>query len=201
MITAWASARRLARRTSSWSITMAASVSSWRIRRASTGMGWLSMTHSVPRSKPSVVRSGTAMQKRRRGFAHDMRAGDGAKFGRSNVGRSNVGRPDIGLRAGRERERDRGQHGGAAWRTALDFRRIEAMMRFEPDAVSVDEADDRDRDIEQIRGQRGDAVAGGFGRGIENFVAHQRRKAQAARRRRTSRSRIRECRDRRPLRT
>ena len=51
-------------------------------------------------------------------------------------------------------------------------------MRFEPDAVSVDEADDRDRDIEQVRGQRGDAVAGGFGRGIENFVPHQRRKAQ-----------------------
>jgi len=52
-------------------------------------------------------------------------------------------------------------------------------MRLEPDAVAVDEADDRDRDIEQIRGQRGDAVAGGLGGGIENFVAHHRRKAQA----------------------
>src|ERR1700730_15013091 len=53
------------------------------------------------------------------------------------------------------------------------------MMRLEPDAVAVDEADDRDRDIEQIRGQRGDAVAGGFGRGIEDLVAQHRRKAQA----------------------
>src|SRR3981081_2383735 len=52
------------------------------------------------------------------------------------------------------------------------------MMRLEPDAVALDEADDRDRDIEQIRGQHGDAVAGGFGRGIEDLVAHHRRKAQ-----------------------
>jgi hypothetical protein len=42
------------------------------------------------------------------GFAHNVRGGDGAKFGGSKVGRSNVGRPDIGLRAGRKREPDRG---------------------------------------------------------------------------------------------
>src|SRR5450631_3336131 len=53
------------------------------------------------------------------------------------------------------------------------------MMRLEPDAVVVDEADDRDRDIEQIRGQRGDAVAGGFGSGIEDLIAHHCRKALA----------------------
>jgi hypothetical protein len=51
------------------------------------------------------------------------------------------------------------------------------MMRLEPDTVAIDEADDRDRDIEQIRGQRGDAVASSFGRSIENLVAHHRRKA------------------------
>ena len=51
-------------------------------------------------------------------------------------------------------------------------------MRLEPDAVAVDEADDRDRHVEQIRGQSGDAVTRGFGRGIEDFVAQQRREAQ-----------------------
>jgi hypothetical protein len=117
------------------------------------------------------------------GFTQDVGAGDGAKFGDSNVGRasvggSNVGRPDVGLRTGWKREADRGQH-GVACRSALDFGRRETMMRLEPDAVAVGEADDRDRDVEQIRGQRGDAVAGGFGRSIEDLVAHQRRKARA----------------------
>jgi hypothetical protein len=73
----------------------------------------------------------------------------------------------------------------------MDRRSVDQMSVFVPDGsvnpiedntaappVAVDEADDRDWDIEQIRGQRGDAVASGFGRGIENLVAHHRRKAQ-----------------------
>src|SRR5260370_29016383 len=103
-------------------MTMAARVSSWRVRRASTGMGLRSTTQSAPRSWRSLVRSGTAMQKRLSAFP---------------------------------------------------------PMRLEPDAVAIDEADDRGRDTEQVRGQRGEAVASGFGRGIEDLVAQHRRKTQA----------------------
>src|SRR5258708_35189708 len=134
-------------------MTMAAKVSSWQIRLASTGMGWLSITHSVPTSKPPEVRSGVAMQNRRPASPTTC--------------------------------------GVAVERSSMDRRSVDQMSVFVPDGsvnpiedntaappVAVDEADDRDWDIEQIRGQRGDAVVSGFGRGIENLVAHHRPKAQ-----------------------
>jgi len=156
---------------------MAARVSSWRIRRASTG---LAIHHA---QRPEIEAVGGAQRhgdaKPAPGFPYDVRGGDGAKHGGANTSGSNVGRPNVGPRAGRKREPDRGQYGPTPCRTPLDFRRIEAVMRLEPDAVAVDEADDRDGDIEKIRGQRGDAVAGGFGRGIEDLVAQHRRKARA----------------------
>jgi hypothetical protein len=52
-------------------------------------------------------------------------------------------------------------------------------MRFEPDAVAVSEADDRNGNVEEIRGERGNAIAGGVGCGIEDLIAPERREAQA----------------------
>src|SRR5260370_16667854 len=103
-------------------MTMAARVSSWRVRRASTGMGLRSTTQSAPRSWRSLVRSGTAMQKRLSAFP---------------------------------------------------------PMRLEPDAVAIDEADDRGRDTEQVRGQRGEAVPSPFRPGIDALLPQHRPKTQA----------------------
>ena len=54
-------------------------------------MGWLSITQSVPRSKPSVVRSGTAMQNRRPASPTTC----GVAMERSSVDRSSVERMSV----------------------------------------------------------------------------------------------------------
>ena len=48
-------------------------------------------------------------------------------------------------------------------------------MRFEPDPVMVDDADDGDWDVEATRGNRGDPVERAVRRGIENSVPLDRR--------------------------
>jgi hypothetical protein len=56
-------------------------------------------------------------------------------------------------------------------RRAVDLVDDEAVMRLEPDAVVVDDADDRDRDLEAARRERGDAVEGAVGRRVEDVVS------------------------------
>ena len=56
-------------------------------------------------------------------------------------------------------------------RTPSDFGLVEAMVRLEPQPVAVEEADDGNRCIEEIGGQRRDAVERHLGRRIEDLVA------------------------------
>jgi hypothetical protein len=54
---------------------------------------------------------------------------------------------------------------------AVDLRRVEPVMRLEPDAVVIDEADDRDRNREKIGREVRDAVERAVGRRVENIIS------------------------------
>ena len=55
--------------------------------------------------------------------------------------------------------------------TAIDLRHIDAVMRLEPDAIVIDDADDRNRHLEDPRRHGGDAVEGAVRRRVQNVVA------------------------------
>src|SRR4030081_2027010 len=48
---------------------------------------------------------------------------------------------------------------------------IQTMVRFEPDPVMIDDADDRNRNVEPPRGNGSDAVECAVGRRIEDIIA------------------------------
>lgn len=50
-------------------------------------------------------------------------------------------------------------------------------MRFEPDAVVIHNADDRDRHLEDLRRQGGDSIECSIRRRVEYVVAANRREA------------------------
>ena len=52
-----------------------------------------------------------------------------------------------------------------------DLGDIQSVVRLEPNAVVVDDADDRDWDVEAPRGNRGDTIKGAVGGCIEDVVA------------------------------
>jgi hypothetical protein len=52
---------------------------------------------------------------------------------------------------------------------------VQTMVRLEPDAVVIDDADNRDRNVKPPRGNGGDAVKCAIGRSIEDIIAPYRR--------------------------
>jgi hypothetical protein len=60
-------------------------------------------------------------------------------------------------------------------RVAADLLDVQAVMGLEPDPVAIDDAHDRDRDLEDRRGQMRDAFERSVGRGVEDVVAPDRR--------------------------
>jgi hypothetical protein len=60
---------------------------------------------------------------------------------------------------------------GAKARTARDLTRVNAVVRFEPDAVVINDADDRDGNLEVARREARDTIKCSVWRCVEDVVA------------------------------
>src|SRR5215210_808636 len=60
---------------------------------------------------------------------------------------------------------------GAKTQTARDLARLDAVVRFEPDAVVINDADDSDGNLEVARREARDTIKGSVWRCVEDVVA------------------------------